>query len=187
MFLDEIFPTPIWGTDLKLDLDSIMYWAYLEKEKDEGRLVSNVGGWQSNDYKEFDRTPLKPLVEAITKMAAVASNELGIPEPADSIVNLWVNINPRLSYNQVHVHPECKLSGVFYVKADENAGNLCFTRGSNDFALGTIAPNMTRYSNAEYEYTPIPNRLIIFPAWVMHHVKANLSFSDRISLSFNLR
>ena len=130
MFLDEIFPTPIWGTDLKLDLDSIMYWAYLEKEKDEGRLVSNVGGWQSNDYKEFDKTPLKPLVESITKMAAVASNELGIPEPADSIVNLWVNINPRLSYNQVHVHPECKLSGVFYVKADENAGNLCFTRGS---------------------------------------------------------
>ena len=36
MFLDEIFPTPIWGFDnMNLDVDSIKFWAYEEKKKDE--------------------------------------------------------------------------------------------------------------------------------------------------------
>ena len=41
MFLDEIFPTPIWGFDnMNLDVDSIKFWAYEEKKKDEGRTIS---------------------------------------------------------------------------------------------------------------------------------------------------
>ena len=64
MFLDEIFPTPIWGFDnMNLDVDSIKFWAYEGKKKDEGRIISNVGGWQSNDYRTFDNTPLQVLVK----------------------------------------------------------------------------------------------------------------------------
>ena len=58
MFLDEIFPTPIWGWDLDLDVDSIKHWCYSTMKEDTGRVISNVGGWQSNDYREFGHTPL---------------------------------------------------------------------------------------------------------------------------------
>ena len=84
------------------------------------------------------------------------------------------------------MHPEARLSGVFYVSAPEKSGDICFTR-SGGYALGTVAPNQTRYSNAEWCYPPKKNRLIIFPAWQEHHVKANLSDEDRISISFNIR
>ena len=44
MRLEEIFPTPIWIFDnMNLDVDSIKFWAYEEKKKDEGRIISNVG------------------------------------------------------------------------------------------------------------------------------------------------
>ena len=40
----------------------------------------------------------------------------------------------KYSYNQVHVHPEARLSGVFYVSGAENSGDICFTR-SNGYYL----------------------------------------------------
>ena len=68
------------------------------------------------------------------------ANDIGIPKGDRWIENLWVNINPKYSYNQVHVHPEARLSGVFYVSGAENSGDICFTR-SNGYSLGTVAPN----------------------------------------------
>ena len=186
MFLDAIFPTPIWGFDLHLDLESIKFWCYEEMKKDTGRTLSNVGGWQSNDYCKFDQTPLKEFTNYLIKESHNMSKDLGIPEGDRHIANLWININPKYSYNQVHVHPEARLSGVFYVSARKNSGDICFTR-SGGYALGTVAPISTRYSSCEWTYPPIENRLIVFPAWQEHHVKANLSDEDRISISFNIQ
>ena len=186
MFLDEIFATPIWGFDLDLDVDSMKYWCYGCMKENPGRVISNVGGWQSEDYRRFTNTPLLELVGVILKESHHIASDLGIPEGERWIENLWININPKNSYNQVHVHPEARLSGVFYVSAPEKSGDICFTR-SGGYALGTVAPNQTRYSNAEWCYPPKKNRLIIFPAWQEHHVKANLSDEDRISISFNIR
>ena len=187
MRLEEIFPTPIWIFDnMNLDVDSIKFWAYEEKKKDEGRIISNVGGWQSNDYRTFDNTPLQVLVKYALKESHHIAADLGIPKSERVLENLWVNINPKYSYNQAHVHPEARLSGVFYVDAPEKSGDICFTR-ADGYAMGTAAPLMTRYSSAEWCYAPKKNRLLNFPAWLQHHVKANLSDEDRISLSFNIR
>ena len=186
MFIDEIFPTPIWGWDLDLDVDSIKHWCYSTMKEDTGRVISNVGGWQSNDYREFGQTPLTELVLFIVKESHHIAEDIGIPEGDRWVENLWININPKYSYNQVHVHPEARLSGVFYVTDPKNSGDICFTR-SDGYAMGTAAPLMTRYSSAEWCYAPKKNRLLIFPAWLQHHVKANLSDEDRISISFNIR
>ena len=72
------------------------------------------------------------------------------------------------------------------MSSPEKSGDLCFTRSSG-YALGTVAPNPTRYSNAEWCYQPKKIRLIIFPAWQEHHVTAKLSDEDRVSISFNIR
>ena len=186
MFLEEIFSTPIWGFDLDLDVESIKYWCYSTMKEDSGRQISNMGGWQSNDYREFGNTPLTDLVLFAVKESHHIAKDLGIPEGDRWVENLWININPKYSYNTIHVHPEARLSAVFYVSALEKSGDICFTR-SNGYSLGTVAPISTRYSSVEWRYAPKKNRLLIFPAWLQHHVKANLSDEDRISISFNIR
>ena len=185
MFLEEIFPTPIWGFDLDMDVDSIKYWCYSCMKENPGRVISNVGGWQSEDYRRFTNTPLLELIGVILKESHHIASDLGIPEGERWVENLWININPKYSYNQVHVHPEARLSGVFYVDAPENSGDICFTR-DNGYALGTVAPELTRYSGVEQHYPAKTNRMLIFPAWVEHHVKSNMSDQDRISISFNI-
>ena len=112
MFLDEIFSTPIWGFDLDLDVDSMKYWCYSCMKENPGRVISNVGGWQSEDYRRFTNTPLLELIGVILKESHHIASDLGIPEGERWVENLWININPKYSYNQVHVHPEARLSGV---------------------------------------------------------------------------
>ena len=90
MFLDEIFPTPIWGFDLDMDVDSIKYWCYSCMKENPGRVISNVGGWQSEDYREFGHTPLTDLVLYIVKESHNIAKDIGIPEGDRWIENLWV-------------------------------------------------------------------------------------------------
>ena len=187
MILDEIFPTPIWIFDLEFDLGSIEYWCRRKKEEDTGRDVSNIGGWQSNDIEEFDGTPLEPFIEWVEHEVTHLADDLGCHGDYPKMDNLWININPKGGFNQPHVHPVSRFSGVFYIKAQENSGDLCFTRDDNDYALGSICPDNTRYSSAQWLYKPKMNRAILFPSWVKHQVLPNESEEDRISLAFNLR
>ena len=78
------------------------------------------------------------------------------------------------------IPPDIDLSS--FVEKDLNTG---FSR-DNGYALGTVAPELTRYSGVEMKYPAKANRMLIFPAWVEHHVKPNLSDQDRISISFNI-
>ena len=37
---------------------------------------------------------------------------------------MWANINPPGGYNAPHIHPNSLFSGVYYIKAPKNSGNL---------------------------------------------------------------
>ena len=61
---DFIFAAPISYTDLKLSTKKLKSFAYDLKAKDKGRVLSNNGGWQSNDI-DLTNTILKPLFKEI--------------------------------------------------------------------------------------------------------------------------
>ena len=42
------------------------------------------------------------------------------------IGNMWANINPPGGYNRPHLHPNSHFSGVYYIKAPENSGQIVF-------------------------------------------------------------
>lgn len=87
-------------------------------------------------------------------------------------IYVWYNINVPGSYNRSHHHvdpynPEPKTSGVYYISAPENSGDLVFTE-----------------SNERYE--PSAGRLIYFHPTTWHAVDVNFSDENRISMAFNL-
>ena len=41
-------------------------------------------------------------------------------------------------------------------------------------------------ANTYHWFTPVPNTLIMFPAWLEHDVEPNQSQEERISISFNI-
>ena len=183
----KLFETPVYKKTLSCDLKSITDYCYSLKNSTEGRQVSNRNGWQSNNLVG-SILPLNAIFIEIVKamdeykesISAIGTVELD---------NIWINVNPKGGSNIPHIHPNCFMSGVYYVQTPENCGNLYFEnilpvnynwhpKHFKDFTHNTFAGD-------NWEFVPQANDLYVFPSWAKHGVNGNVSDTDRISISFN--
>lgn len=191
MYLEPIFSTPIWSEILNHDTKKIESYIRSIQIEDSGRVVSNEGGWQSNDFYEDDikDTPIMPVVNNIKKLLRLCFQTLEVPH-VPKIDNFWMNINPPGSYNKPHIHGNnCFLSICYYVNAPENCGDLYFDRGpQQEYIISNFVPRGTNtFNSSRWAYKPESNKIIIFPSWLSHHVGINRSEQDRISIAFNIK
>lgn len=185
MQLLRTFSTPIWIDDLDLDLENIISTIKDIQSKSSGKVISNVGGWQSEDL-HFDDIKNKHLQD-LTKIIQNSIDD--ISRGIDSsmcleIDNLWMNVNKCGDYNAPHYHTLSALSGVLYIQSDD-ASNI-------QFIQDTLRHHYPFWTNSElfadkFELFPKDGRLIIFPSWIKHSVLPNESNKERISISFNTR
>ncbi len=155
---------------LSLDVKPIKEYALTLNE---GREVSNVGGFQSTKF-------LKPP-EVCRELFVEVEQHL----PRKMVLStLWFNINGKGHYNISHNHADKKihlvnhsgewipvnhsngLSGVYYVDVpDINMGDIVF--------------------GSEKRLSPQTNTLLIFSNTTFHAVEPNQSEKKRISIAFN--
>jgi uncharacterized protein (TIGR02466 family) len=90
--------------------------------------------------------------------------------------NMWANINPPGGMNRAHQHPNSLWSGVYYIKAPKNSGQLKIDDPRSSASMvrpnqkkGPVPPRLFR----ETHYEPIAGRCIMFPSWLMHCVDPN--------------
>ena len=182
------FPTPVYLLDIKdqnlnnqLEQD-IINWM----NQDKGIVRTNVKGWHSptdmHQRPEFKRL-VKALFEAQIK---IYESEHLDSEPF--LGNMWANVNPPGGMNRAHQHPNSLWSGVYYVKAPENSGDLKIDDPRSSASMirpkqkgGKLPSRLFRETN----YKPIAGRCIMFPSWLVHCVDPNESNDIRISVSFN--
>lgn len=196
------FPTMIFQIDVPEPEDlnkKLLASIYAERERDKkGISRSNIpalGGWHSHNdlYKSKEYAELVGLIgQATSKM----SEDLGY---ADShtirIGTMWSIINPPGCVNRAHVHPGCLWSGVYYIQAPENCGNIEFIEPRTVHLMNQakFQPNKKRSREnwTKVRYTPVAGRMIIFPAWLYHAVDPNETketgdAGNRVIISFNL-
>lgn len=169
-----------------------------QKKDKEGISRSNVkelGGWhsQNNLHKFSDYSQLVGHIDAAAKKI---SDDLGYSEKhVMKIGTMWSIINPPGSMNISHVHPGCHWSGVYYVQAPENSGNIEFTEPRTVHLMNQpkFLPNVKRPKDCwtKVNFTPKVGKMIIFPSWLYHSVRTNLSGEKgkkghRIIVSFNI-
>jgi len=188
MHRDLHFPTPIYIADIKhptlnqeLERD-IMAWA----NKDKGIRRTNVKGWHSTTNMAN-----LPEYRKLVNMLFACQKTIYDQEHYESepyLGNMWANVNPPGGMNRAHQHPNSLWSGVYYIKAPKNCGNLKIDDPRSSAAMcrprqkeGEKPPRLFR----EIQYEPIAGRCIMFPSWLMHCVDPNESNDIRISVSFN--
>jgi len=188
---EEYFPTPIWSRQisdeaLNQELERAIY--ALRDEDPMGVGKSNNLGWQSRDELQ-DRPEFSRILEIILQSSETIREDLNIPlENRFLIATSWCGINPPGAFNMTHTHPNTTISGVYYVRAPKNCGNI-------QFVDARLAHLMTKQGFADPDkpltweavtVTPETGRLFMFPAWLPHNVKPNMSRQDRLIISFNL-
>jgi len=95
-----------------------------------------------------------------------------------TIQEAWASVHHEGIGHRGHTHPECMLSGVYYLRVPSDAGNFVF----QDPRGGGFLPPFESY----VEIRPQEGDLIIFPAWFAHEVEETKGHDVRVSLAFNL-
>ena len=190
MNIEYHFPTPVYiqevpnAGELNFYLEkNILQW---QKEDPKGVSKTNVNGWHSqtdmNKKEEYN-----PLTKELFNMQfEIYKKELLTLKPV--LGNMWANINYKGGFNRPHLHPNALFSGVYWIKAPENSGNLMLYDPSPgmqctmpDRKEGKLPPELWR----EVHYQPRAGTVVMFPAWLWHEVRPNESNDTRISVSFN--
>ena len=172
-----------------LDFDKIKNKCYDLKSRSNGRMVSNVGGWQSDDLP-FDIEEFIPLYNMIYDKVNELHLEYGFKTShKQTIDNIWVNINELGGFNRPHVHPNSILSGVFYIECDPiTSGDIVFINpvvAHPHHWSGITEDQNSLIAAATCFHKPQRGKLIVFPSWLQHYVEPNKNAEPRISLSFN--
>ncbi|HEY3787710.1 MAG TPA: 2OG-Fe(II) oxygenase family protein [Urbifossiella sp.] len=190
---EDWFPTSVWGYEhpapepLNAELLKLIA---AERAADPHGLSdrSNVLGWHSRDDLHL-RPALGPLLKFIEAgvAEAMAFQKWDLRQATPMLASCWANVNGKGASNAVHVHPQCFLSGVYYVQATAESGHLFFNDPRP--AAIMIAPPITEFTPWTYQkvrYQPKPGRMLLFPSWLQHGVEPNRGELDRVCISFNI-
>lgn len=180
-----LFENCVWFTPLeKIDLDTLITYAYFLKEKMPSYNISNRGGWQSQKLVIGESESLKELFNTIDILVQGICETKSLPKL--SLINSWFNLNPKGAYHEIHDHKNSIISGVFYIKVPEDSGNINFYRSdSAEYFLPDNIDSFNSFNSCKYTYEPKESFIFLFPSWLKHSVDLNNSTKDRISLSFN--
>jgi len=148
----------------------------LEKGEDAFTFSHRINDRWENTYLPIEKIPAAKEVIGFARDAAVRIYKqplLALYEPVGSSPNppFWFNLAGPGAITGVHDHSkEAFVSGVFYLKAPSNCGNLFFRAdGEEDFVL-----------------EPVQGKIALFRSDLKHGVAENLSGEVRISLAFNI-
>ena len=105
------------------------------------------------------------------------------------ITNMWANIIHPNHRHALHIHPNCLLSGIMYVKAPKDCGATVFADPRPGARI--LEPSFTQMNNfnmGRFGVAPEKGTMLIWPSFLPHAVergKANAE-EDRIVLAFNI-
>jgi len=132
---------------------------------------------------------MKELVDVIMMEAGHILDGYRIKRESHYITNMWANIaNPNRRHS-MHIHPNCLLSGLIYIKTPRRCGSTVFL-SPRQFSKG-IEPAYLEKNELNSDVFSIPpekGRMLIWPAYVPHAVEQGMAdeSEDRIVVAFNI-
>ena len=186
------FSTPIWVSEISNHENintGLKKYIYNQRDKNpEGTKKSNVNGWHSEEF-DLKNENLKNFISEISKNIGNAIKDMGwdLETQLVKITSMWSIINNKDAFNEKHHHGNSALSAAYYVKAEQNAGDILFfdPRQANVFHHPT-SKEVNSINAQVQSVTPKAGTLVLFPSYLEHKVNPNLSNDERIVISFNV-
>ena len=183
----QFCPIPIYQGKINLQSADIDNFLSLKLN----RLKQN-DGYFSEDTKLLHNEKFSDVKKRVeSHLYFFAHNFLGISKLVKfELQNSWMIKHTPEDYAPNHFHENSIFSGIFYLKVNQNSGELIFKKNSmweNIFPKSLNLP-IEQYNNfncKEWKILPEPGDIIIFPSHLDHRVNKNLSGEDRYSVAFN--
>jgi uncharacterized protein (TIGR02466 family) len=132
---------------------------------------------------------MKELVDVIMRESGAIMDAYKIKRDSHYITNMWANIANPNRRHAMHVHPNCLLSGILYIKTPKNCGPTVFT--SPRMLSRMIEPAYTEKNELNSDVFVFPaekGRMLLWPSYLPHSVEVGTSVEDeeRIVVAFNI-
>jgi uncharacterized protein (TIGR02466 family) len=185
----QVFNISILQGILNLENESLFKKELNLIRKTEGRNVSNLSGYQSNNL-DVNSPVFLPFIKHIEFHCNKLAFQLGINNNL-KIENFWLNVNGYKDANMIHSHPGGIFSGVYYLQVPINSGVIVFKNPASVFLESYWPKNFIKNYNGAtsplWRIMPTNNQMLIFPSWLEHFVEPNMNETEeRISIAFNV-
>ena len=175
---------------LRLDNRKIEKFCLERQKASAGRVVSNGGGWQSNDL-DLATPDLAELFAEVQKRLDDVHRAFEFNTSLRQVITeAWININGKGHFNYSHDHPGSLFSAVYYVKGGADKGELEFKTpiAAHTYTISNeMVGGFNAFTGHAMVIPPVTGDLLIFPSWLLHRVNMSQSEEERISIAFNSR
>jgi uncharacterized protein (TIGR02466 family) len=132
---------------------------------------------------------MKELVDVIMEESGIILDAYAVKRDSHYITNMWANIaNPNRRHN-FHIHPNCLLSGLVYIKTPKNCGRTIFASPRQQSkGLEPVYLQKNEFNADIFSLPPEKGRMLIWPSHVPHAVEEGTAdeAEDRIVVAFNV-
>lgn len=185
MLIENIFSSFIASTFIQPKKELIDY-AITTVCKDQNHRQDSV---KQSNFLDLNLFPLKEIVDIVQDHFNDIHIKLGLANTYGQIVSeAWFNIGNNINIDSPHCHPGRVFSAVYYLETSNDSGDLIFTN-PNNCLIHTIHPTFIEsyncFNSHNYKLAPKTGLLVIFPSYLQHYVRPNLTEKNRISLAFN--
>jgi uncharacterized protein (TIGR02466 family) len=132
---------------------------------------------------------MRELVDVILRESGQILDVYAIKRDAHYITNMWANIAHPNRRHSMHMHPNCLLAGLVYIKTPKNCGATVFA--SPRQLSKNLEPTYLQKNEFNADVFVMPaekGRMLMWPSHVPHAVEEGTAdeMQDRIVVAFNI-
>jgi uncharacterized protein (TIGR02466 family) len=186
-----LFSIPLYRSNSTAALDE----ALLEFTKSLAYVSQNNSGLLSESNQVLDLPAFGRLkIEINSEIKKFTQDVLGVKDEVTFyITTSWINLHNKGDYAPKHYHKNSLLSGVYYLQAEQECGDIVFERNyyhrslfPSELDLEFKESHANFFNSSSFFVTPKRGDLLLFPSFLEHRVEPSASESPRYSLAFNV-
>ncbi len=135
---------------------------------------------ERSEFREFDaiaRSKVGSFAQAL---------KFDIEHHPPKINECWVNVYGRTHSQEIHLHQNSVISGIYYVKAPPGSSPTLFYSPTSDVMLEPPTTERTPLNNSIIGFDAIEGRMIMFRSSLRHSVLPSAIDEDRVTIAFNV-
>jgi uncharacterized protein (TIGR02466 family) len=147
-----------------------------------GNFTTNDDLHQLTEFSEFSELVLRETGNVLDFLKVKRENHY--------ISGMWANATNPQHRHPTHLHPNCLLSGILYLKTPEKCGGTVFTDPRP--AARVFEPSyeeMFEFNAGKFTYPATKGTMLIWPSWMSHGVERGFTEDQdelRIAIAFNV-
>lgn len=180
-----VFSFPIFATKLSLKIDELdKFIIKLNQEKLIKINLEESSGLTSEDKYILNKPQYFDLKNQIMNALLFYNQEYLKYKTSFKMTTSWIAKTLNNTSSALHNHTNSFLSGVLYLQAEKNCGDIVF-ENMNICGIQIDVEEDTIYNTNKFQFVPSSGVLIFFPSRMYHKILNNNSNKERLSIAFN--